>query len=183
MSDAKKPDGISQLFLNILNNPESVRQAQDISSEYPKHIVNRTYSVQFTMPAVVHAHVLVEADSDLAAMTRAQEIEIHDGEWRYGSPIDPKAKPRPTQVTPIGLEATLPPRPLAPGEKADFEVVFHKVSTKTYVVHASSREHAACVAEVYRLEGKAPLHEDEGIWVPHITQLRKKEIKDGQNPT
>ena len=183
MSDAKKPDGISQLFLNILNNPESVRQAQDISSEYSKHIVNRTYSVRFTMPAVVHANVLVEADSELAAMTRAQEMEIHDGEWRYGSLMDPKAKPRLTQVTPIGVEAMLPPRRLVPGETADFEVTYYKVSTKTHVVNAKSREHAASIAESLRLEGMESSREDEGIWAPHITQLRKKEIKDGQNPT
>lgn len=183
MSDAKKPDDINRLFLNIISDPVAAKQAMEAGNEYAKQMLNRPYSVRFTMPAVVHANVLVEADSELAAMTKAQEMEIHDGEWRYGSPIDPKAKPRPTQVTPIGWEAMLPPRLLAPGEKADFEVVFHRVSTKTYVVRAGSREHAACVAEVYRLEGKAPLLEDEGVWVPHITQLRKKDTKDGQNPT
>jgi hypothetical protein len=183
MSGAKPPDAINRLFLSILNDPVAAKQAMEAGNEYAKQMLNRTYSVRFTMPAVVHANVLVEAESELAAMTKAQELEIHDGEWRYGSPIDPKAKPRPTQVTPIGWEAMLPPRLLAPGETADFEVTFYKVSTKTHVVNAKSREHAASIAESLRLEDMESSRKDEGVWVPHIKQLRKKETKDGQDPT
>jgi hypothetical protein len=182
MPDGKPPDDITQLFLSILHNPETSKQAMEAGNEYAKHMLNRTYSVRFSIPAVAHANVLVEADSELAAMTKAQDIEIDHGEWRYGGPIDPKAKPRPTQVTPIGLEAMLPPRLLKPGETADFEVVFHKVDTKTYVVNAGSREHAACLAEQLRLDGTPPVSSSDGIWSPHIKQLRKKENEDGKDP-
>jgi hypothetical protein len=183
MPDGKTPENYNQAFLDILNNPESIRTAQDLCTQYIRTCFLRGYSVRFTMPSVAHANVLVEADSELAAMTKAQDIEIDHGEWRYGGPIDPKAKPRPTQVTPIGWEAMLPPRLLKPGETADFEVVFHKVDTQTYVVNASSREHAACLAEQLRLDGTPPMSSSDGIWSPHIKQLRKKENEDGKDTT
>jgi hypothetical protein len=116
-------------------------------------------------------------------MALAQGIDSAQWEWFYDCPLDPGTRPRLTRVTKAGLQTILSVPPPEPGETADFEVVFHKVDTKTYVVNASSREHAACLAEQLRLDDTPPRSSSDGIWVPHIQQLRKKENEDGKDTT
>lgn len=139
---------------------------------------NKPYAVWFERPVIATTCVRVDADSAEAALVAAQTDVQTKRAWWSVNPVDPRFRPLATQVDLCGADRVGPQPPLPPGQTADFEVVFYRVSTKAYTVRAHSAEHAACLAETMRLagtSGEEGPRDDEGVWVPRTHQLIAEE--------